>query len=364
MRWRGFVTGLTLAAASVFAGSAARGDIRGDEEALLLPVDAAYDADAERWHVTLRVWVFEPERDSTWRQSLLVAFGRSLGLTDAEIGSNQFRRRAAMFVVDNERGKTVGLDIAGERVDVGPTDVTGHAARAVTLPAEAVSRHAAEGWLTVEAVARDGKRRFTGRVQLVEPTGVSVISDIDDTIKISEVTDRLRLLRRTFVLTSEPVPGMAALYETWRQGGARFHYVSASPWQLLPDLDAFAEAHGLPRGSFHLRQIRLKDESMLTLVTGSEGFKRDRIQELLHRYPRRRFILVGDSGERDPEIYGLVARAHRDQVVAILIRNVTGQGAADPRYAAAFGDWPRERWIVFDDPGEVDAAGIVPREPG
>ena len=61
---------------------------------------------------------------------------------------------------------------------------------------------------------------FSGTARLVEPEGLSVISDIDDTIKITEVRDSRRMLERSLLEDFAPVPGMAALYQDWTEQGA------------------------------------------------------------------------------------------------------------------------------------------------
>ena len=96
---------------------------------------------------------------------------------------------------------------------------------------------------------RGDTRRFTGRVQLVEPQGRSVISDIDDTIKITGVGDPQAMLANTFLRPLRPVPGMATLYRQWADRGAVFHYVSASPWQLYAPLADFLAAEQFPAGT-------------------------------------------------------------------------------------------------------------------
>ena len=152
-------------------------------------------------------------------------------------------------------------------------------------------------------------RRFAGAVQLIGPRGFSVISDIDDTIKITEVGDRRALLANTFLREFREVPGMAALYRRWAKEGVFFHYVSASPWQLYAPLAAFLEAACYPSGSVHLKGFRWADTSLLDLFSSAEKTKRQAIEPILALFPHRRFILVGDSGERDPEIYAALARA-------------------------------------------------------
>jgi phosphatidate phosphatase APP1 len=82
---------------------------------------------------------------------------------------------------------------------------------------------------------------------LIGPKGLSVVSDIDDTIKISSVTVKEELMANTFFRPWRAVPGMAALYQQWGQEGAVFHYVSNSPWPLETVLEFFLSGKGSPR---------------------------------------------------------------------------------------------------------------------
>jgi phosphatidate phosphatase APP1 len=149
---------------------------------------------------------------------------------------------------------------------------------------------------------------------------------------------------------------MAPLYRKLADRGAVFHYVSSSPWQLYPPLRRFFDSSGLPVGSFHLRSFRLKDESFLNLFKSSRETKPGVIEALLAAFPRRDFVLVGDSGEADPEIYGDVARRYPGRVRAILIRNVTGERADDPRFGdGAFRALPLDQWLLFEDAAVADA---------
>ncbi|MCB1307410.1 MAG: App1 family protein, partial [Leptospiraceae bacterium] len=138
---------------------------------------------------------------------------------------------------------------------------------------------------------------------------------------------------RTFLREFEAVPGMAAVYREWQRRGYAFHYVSGSPWQLYPPLLEFMQAAGFPVGSFHLRMFRLKGHSVLDFIR-SDGleYKSPAITDLLQTYPDRRFILVGDSGEQDPEVYARIAHQFPDQVKAIFIRDVTGEQVSHTRY--------------------------------
>ena len=97
-------------------------------------------------------------------------------------------------------------------------------------------------------------------VELLINQGLSVVSDIDDTIKESTVSNRRELLLNTFVREFRSVDGMAAIYRNWRESGADFHYISSSPWQLFGPLQAMQIDSGFPVGTFHLRNFRLRDQ--------------------------------------------------------------------------------------------------------
>jgi phosphatidate phosphatase APP1 len=104
----------------------------------------------------------------------------------------------------------------------------------------------------------------------------------------------------------------------------------------------------------HLRFFRVRDDSVFNLLKSSEETKPPVINELLSAYPRRTFILIGDSGEKDPEIYGRIARENKGRVQHIYIRDVTGDKADSARYQKAFRgiDCP---FTIF-----TDAAAIQP----
>jgi phosphatidate phosphatase APP1 len=191
---------------------------------------------------------------------------------------------------------------------------------------------------------------MAGQVQCLQQQGISVISDIDDTIKDSNVLDKKILLKKTFLKEFSSIKGMAKIYQNWQQRGYQFHYVSSSPWQLYPVLSDFLDEQSFPRGSMHLKLIRVKDSSIFNLLATPEEGKIPTITHLLETYPQRRFILVGDSGEKDPDIYATIARQYPDRIIKIYIHNVT---ADKNRIAAIFKELPRKQWVVFNDANEI-----------
>jgi hypothetical protein len=343
---------------SFFALTAATGQnspIKPDEVVLFFPSIAHQIEDGRAWEMEVHGWIHEPEERSLFRRAAVELFRKSLGLEKADEASAIFRQRARWFLVDSERGKRISVRIGQTEYPVDVSAADGHFRGTIRLseeearvlaPAEAGSARR----LRFQAGTRPGDGRvFAGNAQLVGPTGVSVISDIDDTIKVSNVADRKQLLANTFLREFQAVPGMASLYRRWAEEGAVFHYVSASPWQLYVPLAEFLQAAGFPHGSFHLKDFHGVGKGLVELFATPERTKRRAIEPILAPFPQRKFVLVGDSGELDPEIYGALAREHPDQIARILIRDLTGMTACrdQDRYRTCFAGLPPEVWSVF-----------------
>ena len=331
-------------------------ELDSDEQITFLPTHASYDAEKKRWRVHLHAWVYEPETGGLKRRTAKAAFHKKVGVPDKPAARKRFEEVVGPFLYDNERSKTIVVQLGKRIVELGETDAAGHVRKTVELPKgefDALPRKS--GRIVFRAVlGTEDSRAFRGTVLPIEAEGLSVISDIDDTIKITRVTDRKAMLENTFYRPFKPVEGMAGLYQTLAKRGAVFHYVSASPWQLLGPLEAFRKKHSFPAGAFHLKKLRLRDVGSLDAGSNAAG-KRETIAGLLREFPNRRFVLVGDSGEGDPEIYGEIARKFPKQIVAIGIRNVTKQPRSHARYKQAFRDVPAEKAVVFEKAKEFEA---------
>jgi hypothetical protein len=101
---------------------------------------------------------------------------------------------------------------------------------------------------------------------------------------------------------------------------------------------------------FTSKHFRLKDSSLLELFAPGDVTKPKKIEPLFLAFPQRQFILIGDSGEEDPEVYGEIARRFPQQVLHLWIRDVTQEPENAPRYLKAFKDIPRHRWQLFSHP--------------
>jgi phosphatidate phosphatase APP1 len=331
--------------------------IKADEQVLFFPTIARVLPGGGA-QVQVHGWIFEPQEappqspssvpwlpDCQWKQA----------------PCEHFLERTRSFFVDNERGKRIAVQLGGRQVSLPRSEPNGHFRGQVVLSAEelARARQPQAPSLSFQAVRSSDKTAFPGEALLVEPQGLSVVSDLDDTIKVSQVRQKCELMRRTFCQPFEPVEGMAGLYRAWAERhGARFHYVSGSPWQLYPAIADFIRTQGFPFGTWHLKTFRVWDSSALDLLGSQVQYKLGHIRPLMESFPQRRFVLVGDSGEQDPEVYGELARLKGAQVVHIFIRDVTGEPRGAERYQKAFRDLPESIWTLFTQTKELQAVSL------
>ncbi len=322
----------------------------------LFPTFGHRSGDGRRWVIAVRAWVYRPREG---HGEGLREFRERLGLGPDDAERSPFRSRARGFLAHNQDGRRVAVLVAGKVFALGRTGADGHVEGTVSVEAAAVSgrtevRGVTEGWLPIRTLMAGGQgQTFAGAAQLIGETGLSVISDIDDTIKVTRVSDRRELLANSFLREFQAVPGMAEAYRRWARAGAAFHYVTASPWQLYEPLARFLEEGGFPAGSFHMKAFRWKEASFIRLFASPQESKPAAIEPILAAFPRRRFVLVGDSGERDPEIYGALARKYPDRVAAVFIRAVSGAGLQPERFTRAFDGVARDRWKVFATPEDL-----------
>lgn len=344
---------------------AATAEIAPDEQIVFFPTCARWDATAGQWIIPIHGWIFEPETDSIRRGLLLAALREALDLDEDLGGEVIFTARAVPFLADNESRKKLELRVGNRPHALRPSERNGHIIDGIWLTGEEADRLAATDefgrrWIEFTAVTPPSdQRRFAGRSLLVGGVGLSVISDIDDTIKVTQVKDRKKMLHNTFLRPYSAVPGMADLYRRWAQQGAVFHYISASPWQLYEPLSTFMDISGFPAGSFLLKTFYWKDSRFMALFADPREYKIASIEPVLRLYPHRRFVLVGDSGEKDPEAYGELARRYPEQIAHMLIRAISRETRDDPRLRDAFRNVPQEQWTVFAHADELTNVNLA-----
>lgn len=187
------------------------------------------------------------------------------------------------------------------------------------------------GW---HAFTVQGERALgEGRLLIVPPSNTfGVISDIDDTVLVSDVLHKKKLLAHTFLrnaLQRETFPGTADFYrrllaQNPDPQSAPMFYVSASPRQLTDNISAFLKQNNFPEGVLVTKQIAGEGRDPLL---NQLQYKMAKIEKIFKALPWVRFVLVGDDGELDPEVYRTLQEKYPQRIAAIYIRKVSH----DPR---------------------------------
>lgn len=157
-----------------------------------------------------------------------------------------------------------------------------------------------------------------------------VISDIDDTVVETGVANVFKMLWRLFVADAEDriaFPGVASLYRGLHEGPAGDQrnpmlYVSRAPWGTYDVLAEVFRRHAIPVGPIlFLREWGLSWRN--PVPRKAEGHKELLIKHILDLYRDLPFLLIGDSGQHDPEIYRRIVEEHPGRILAVYIRDVS-----------------------------------------
>lgn len=334
-------------------------DIRPDEYVVFFRTAAWLDKVNQEWHVPIHGWVYEYD-DSAARKALFSAILKNeYDLAPDDLTRANFTRRFNLIIADNERGKRIVVDIAGRTYAMPASAENGQFETTLIIPAADIDRNAVGNVIRYSAVTAESEvRAFAGETLLLDSNGLSIISDIDDTVKISNVNDRRSLLENTFLLDFSAVPGMSKLYNEWSAKGASLHFVSSSPWQLYSPLQEFLDENQFAWSTLSLKSIRFRDETLLNLFKKGTETKPAAIEKILDAYSDRKFVLVGDSGEHDPEVYAALMRKFPKQILMVYIRNVTQESEDSERFSTVFENIRKSRWQLFDDPTAVTGLAL------
>jgi phosphatidate phosphatase APP1 len=151
-----------------------------------------------------------------------------------------------------------------------------------------------------------------------------IISDVDDTVLQTGATSAVSTLKKVLfgnARTRLPFAGVAAFYQALCAEHNPIFYVSSSPWNLYDVLSEFFELNDIPRGPLMLRDWGIKPSELLPL--GHKNHKLENIRAILNAYPDLPFVLIGDSGQEDPQIYRDVVEEYPERIRAIYIRDVS-----------------------------------------
>ena len=259
------------------------------------------------------------------------------------------RRSLRTFVTDDLPGVPLRVAVAGACVET-VTDADGYFQVRLLPEPGTLTTPWTTGTVELRADYRGVTDPRTTPLEVLVPSpdaAYGVLSDVDDTILETGVQRVARMVAQTLTgsaLTRTPFPGAAELYRDLAATTNPVFYVSSSPWNLHGFLVAFIRHRGFPMGPVLLRDL-------LGTSAGREQ-KAGRIQEVLDLHPRLRFVLIGDSGEKDPEIYAAVVRANPGRVIAIYIREVR-LDPGDGRVEQVSGTWAED--VPFVLAADTDA---------
>lgn len=157
-----------------------------------------------------------------------------------------------------------------------------------------------------------------------EEAEFGVISDMDDTVLKTGATNLLTMVKKTLfgnARTRLPFEGVAAFYAALHHDRNPLFYVSSSPWNLYDLLVDFLDINDIPLGPLMLRDWGITETGFVPSSHGAH--KLDSIENILRTYSHLPFILIGDSGQEDPEIYYEVVRSFPERILGIFIRDVS-----------------------------------------
>lgn len=223
-----------------------------------------------------------------------------------------------------------------------------------------------EGWLNFEISYADSslkreilhQNRFPGEMLIPsEKADYGVVSDIDDTILHTGVVSSLKwrvLINTVFTraISRKPLEGAAELYHQLHRGPSGenanpIFYVSHSPWNLYRYLELFLQTNNFPKGPILLRSM-----ASFKNRKPEKPHKQHEILNILKTYPNLPFVLFGDSGEKDADIYIDIAKQYPKQVKAIYLRSVNDSKRMH-RIKALTDDYSLTPILVVDDSQEV-----------
>lgn len=188
------------------------------------------------------------------------------------------------------------------------------------------------GWHEARVEVSQGRHAGTygeGRLLVPHPSQYAFISDIDDTFLISHSSDlrkRLYILLTKNARTRRPFEGVVKHYQLLANGSGNkeqnpFFYVSSSEWNLYDYIKEFKRSYGIPEGVYLLGQMKTGIE-FLTTGQGKHDGKYIRIVRILKEFPHRKFVLLGDDTQRDPDIYVRVVKDFPSRIICVYLRHV------------------------------------------
>jgi len=224
------------------------------------------------------------------------------------------------------------------------------------------------GWHEI-SISVEGSEPVVAPVFIVDPeVRFGLVSDIDDTVMVTALPRPFLAAWNTFVLNEHarrPVPGMPVLYERLKREhpGAPVIYLSTGAWNVAPTLSRFLERNLYPQGALLLTDWGPTHDRWFR--SGQEH-KRATLARLASEFPHLTWLLVGDDGQHDPQLYRDFAKQSPASVAGVAIRQLsTGEAVlAGGRNTEGPKSTPGVEWFYSPDGAglaeQLSEAGILP----
>jgi len=183
----------------------------------------------------------------------------------------------------------------------------------------------APGWHRARLYT-EGSEPVTAPIHVIDPSSrFGIISDVDDTVMVTALPRPLVAAWNTFVLDEHariPTPGMAVLFERLVRDhpGAPVIYLSTGAWNVAPTLTRFLDRNLYPAGPILLTDWGPTHDRWFR---SGRAHKEENLRRLAEEFPDMRWLLVGDDGQHDEELYARFAADHPGRVAAVAIRRLS-----------------------------------------
>lgn len=325
--------------------------VKAYESVTLYDSYAYFDENENVYKLNINAWIHQ---DKEFTPSFTL-FKNSFEAIIGEGNSNStiFVNRSLPFFTYSKSDKKLLIQLGSKQYSVKASDDSGIINDEISLSKEEVeSLKNEDGVINYSLILdKSDSRYFEAKVFVPSRTKTAIISDIDDTIKVTEVYKGIQyLLINTFLKDAQVTNNTQALFQKLLQQyqGLSVHYVSGSPYQLYPTLKPFIKTNYI-EGSFHLKNLRFNPLSpnLYSFIEPNSTYihKMKTITTLIENFPQKKFILIGDSGEKDIEVYGDILAKYPQSIETIYIRNVTNERLDNTRMKNAFSSYATK--VIF-----------------
>jgi len=228
-------------------------------------------------------------------------------------------RKSGQFINKELKNSLISLRISN-KIFKSQTDNEGYFSFSLDLPKELKHNKKAIIYLTNNPKVNKFTKSFlpTKRVEL------GIISDVDDTVLLSGVTHKTKMIKELFFKNYKQrvaIADMAKYYTKIlsKTKNKTIFFISGSPNQLHNSIEKFLNYNGFPKHILITKKIHGKESYSLFK---QQNYKLKQIEKLIKIYPNIKWLLYGDSGEKDREIYLKLAQKYSKNIKAIYIRDV------------------------------------------